>query len=84
MMPAQNNCPATRPSGGFFMLICTYTALTGFGLALLALLHPCNLLIILNYLVPRAGFEPATCPLGGDRAIQLSHRSIMVLGLAIW
>ena len=25
-------------------------------------------------MVPRAGFEPATCPLGGDRAIQLCHR----------
>ena len=24
--------------------------------------------------MPRAGFEPATCPLGGDRAIQLCHR----------
>jgi hypothetical protein len=25
-------------------------------------------------MVPRAGFEPATYPLGGDRAIQLCHR----------
>ncbi len=25
----------------------------------------------------RAGFEPATCPLGGGRAIQLCHRSVM-------
>ena len=25
-------------------------------------------------LVSRAGFEPATCPLGGGRAIQLRHR----------
>ena len=24
--------------------------------------------------MPRAGFEPATYPLGGDRAIQLCHR----------
>ena len=24
----------------------------------------------------RAGFEPATCPLGGGRAIQLCHRSV--------
>ncbi|MDP2285140.1 MAG: hypothetical protein Q8L06_13450, partial [Pseudohongiella sp.] len=27
--------------------------------------------------------EPATCPLGGGRAIQLCHRSILVLSLAI-
>jgi hypothetical protein len=25
-------------------------------------------------MAPRAGFEPATCPLGGGRAIQLCHR----------
>ena len=24
----------------------------------------------------QAGFEPATCPLGGGRAIQLCHRSL--------
>lgn len=24
----------------------------------------------------RAGFEPATCPLGGDRAIQLCQRRV--------
>ena len=26
--------------------------------------------------MPRAGFEPATYPLGGDRAIQLCHRGM--------
>ena len=26
---------------------------------------------------PRAGFEPATYPLGGDRAIQLCHRGML-------
>ena len=26
--------------------------------------------------LPRAGFEPATYPLGGDRAIQLCHRGV--------
>ena len=34
-------------------------------------------------MVPRAGFEPATCPLGGDRAIQLCHRSELVFSLTI-
>ncbi len=28
-------------------------------------------------MVPRAGFEPATYPLGGDRAIQLCHRGMI-------
>ena len=27
---------------------------------------------------PRAGFEPATYPLGGDRAIQLCHRGVNI------
>ncbi len=26
--------------------------------------------------VPRRGFEPLTCPLGGGRAIQLCHRGV--------
>lgn len=25
-------------------------------------------------MVPRGGFEPPACPLGGDRSIQLSYR----------
>ena len=40
-----------------------------------------------DFLVPRAGFEPATCPLGGDRAIQLCHRSMgggTAKSLAVW
>ena len=27
--------------------------------------------------VPRRGFEPLTCPLGGGRAIQLCHRGLI-------
>ena len=34
----------------------------------------CNSLI---NMVSRAGFEPATCPLGGGRAIQLRHRDFL-------
>ena len=30
-----------------------------------------------SWIVPRAGFEPATYPLGGDRAIQLCHRGML-------
>ncbi len=30
-------------------------------------------------LVPRAGFEPATSPLGGVRSIQLSYRGMNIL-----
>lgn|GEM_PF-6115826 len=28
-------------------------------------------------MVPRRGFEPLTCPLGGGRAIQLCHRGLI-------
>ena len=28
----------------------------------------------ISYLVPRGGFEPPACPLGGDRSILLSYR----------
>ena len=31
---------------------------------------------VLCRMAPRAGFEPATYPLGGDRAIQLCHRGM--------
>lgn len=31
-------------------------------------------------MAPRAGFEPATYPLGGDCAIQLCHRGIRASG----
>ncbi len=34
-----------------------------------------NLLILL---VPQGGFEPPTCPLGGDRSILLSYRGVEV------
>ena len=30
-------------------------------------------------MVPRAGFEPAAFPLGGERAIQLCHRGVRVI-----
>ncbi len=29
---------------------------------------------LLMSMVPRGGFEPPACPLGGDRSIQLSYR----------
>jgi hypothetical protein len=29
---------------------------------------------VLILMVPRGGFEPPACPLGGDRSIQLSYR----------
>ena len=31
----------------------------------------------LSIVVPRSGFEPLTCPLGGGRAIQLCHRGMV-------
>ena len=33
-------------------------------------------------MVPRRGFEPLTCPLGGGRAIQLCHRGLSVKSIA--
>lgn len=45
---------------------------------------PCKLIVprgflrnLLISLVSRAGFEPATCPLGGGCAIQLCHRDLI-------
>ena len=35
--------------------------------------HPNNILICNCFLATPAGFEPATCPLGGGCSIQLSH-----------
>ena len=34
-------------------------------------------------LVPRRGFEPLTCPLGGGRAIQLCHRGLSLQSIAL-
>ena len=31
----------------------------------------------ISLVVPRSGFEPLTCPLGGGRAIQLCHRGMV-------
>ena len=55
--------------------VCTLSALLD---ACLVLTYFCNLLIVL---VSQAGFEPATCPLGGgfNRSLDVSPCIIMYL-----